>query len=263
MIDNTYTDVLFNAKLLLESYLSCAAKDNKLHSFICFNDCKSTIILDGGNERTPSEGTICYIAPNVGYKITGTGGISGIACSGTLADSFAKLCQASDFHISLRPNAIDTYSKISEILESNDEKDIESINRCAMLFYKLFIEMVFSQSHIVESKPAFIAQSIKDYIDSNIKTDISVTSIAKQFYLSETHVIRVFRDKFGITPKQYILKVKIDASKQLLLYTGYQIKEIAMIFHFADSYHFSHTFKRFTGLSPEKFRMCGDERIKK
>ena len=103
-------------------------------------------------------------------------------------------------------------------------------------------------------------QKIKQYIETNIDSDISVITIAKQFYLSETHVIRIFRDKFGVTPKQYILKAKIDASKILLLDTSLQIKEIAMTYHFAYSYHFSHTFKRFTGVSPEKFRMREDER---
>ena len=67
-------------------------------------------------------------------------------------------------------------------------------------------------------------------------------------------------DKFGVTPKQYILKAKIDASNILLLDTSLQIKEIAMTYHFADSYHFSHTFKRFMGVSPEKFRLRDDQR---
>ena len=55
-------------------------------------------------------------------------------------------------------------------------------------------------------------QKIKQYIEANIDSDISVTTIAKQFYLSETHVIRIFRDKFGITPKQYILQRKMQAA---------------------------------------------------
>ena len=85
--------------------------------------------------------------------------------------------------------------------------------------------------------------------------EISVSSIAKAFYLSETHVIRIFRDKYAETPKQYILRKKIEEAKRMLLETTLQIKEIAMILHFADSYHFSHTFKRYTKYSPEKFRM--------
>ena len=159
----------------------------------------------------------------------------------------------------MRPNVIDDFNDILDIMENSDNK-LETTNRIALAFYKLFIDIVFAQAHNIESKPALIAQKIKQYIETNIDSDISVTSIAKQFYLSETHVIRIFREKFGITPKKFILQTKINASKLLLLDTTLQIKEIAMTYHFADSYHFSHTFKRFTGVSPEKFRMREDER---
>ena len=144
-------------------------------------------------------------------------------------------------------------------MEDSDNK-LETTNHIALNFYKLFIDLIFSQNHNIESKSAVIAQKIKQYIENNIDSEISVSTIAKHFYLSETHVIRIFREKYGVTPKQYILKAKINASKLLLLDTSLQIKEIAMTYHFADSYHFSHTFKRFTGVSPEKFRMREDER---
>ena len=141
-----------------------------------------------------------------------------------------------------------------------DVKSPENLNRCAAKFYELIVETVYSSEHQNERKPEITAYKIKLYIDSKIQEDISVNSIARAFYLSETHIIRIFKERYSETPKQYILRKKIDESKRLLLDTSLQIKEIAMTFHFADSYHFSHTFKRFTGYSPEKFRMRDDVR---
>lgn len=239
-------------------------RGNRYHHFIYFRSDDCVIKFDNGNEKHPSEGSICYIAPGLGYEISAPDSlafVSGIACYGALADAFANSCGAFDTHISLRPNVVDGFNNILDIMENSDNK-LETTNRIAQAFYSLFIDIVFAQAHTIESKPALIAQKIKQYIETNIDSDISVTSIAKQFYLSETHVIRIFREKFGVTPKQYILKTKINASKLLLLDTTLQIKEIAMTYHFADSYHFSHTFKRFTGVSPEKFRMREDEKKK-
>lgn len=239
-------------------------KGNRYHHFIYFRSDDYTIKFEDGSEKHPSEGSICYIAPGKGYEITTNDSmafISGIACYGTLADSFSNSCSAFDTNISMRPNVVDGFNNILDLMENADSK-LETTNRIALAFYSLFIDIIFAQAHNIESKPALIAQKIKQYIETNIDTDISVTTIAKQFYLSETHVIRIFREKFGITPKKYILKTKINASKLLLLDTTLQIKEIAMTYHFADSYHFSHTFKRFTGVSPEKFRMREDERKK-
>ena len=235
---------------------------NRYHHFIYFRSDNCTVRFNDGTEKNPSEGSVCYIAPGCGYEILNVNSstdISGIACYGMLADVFANSCGAFRTHVSLRPAVVDTFNEIAEMISLADPK-LETTNRIASAFYGLFIELIFAPMHTIESKSAMIAQKIKQYIETNIDTDISVSTIAKQFYLSETHVIRIFRDKFGVTPKQYILKAKIDASKILLLDTSLQIKEIAMTYHFADSYHFSHTFKRFTGISPEKFRMREDER---
>ncbi len=250
-----YRDLLGNA-------LTKEQKSNRYHHFIYFRSDECTVRFDDGSEMHPSEGSICYIAPGYAYEITTPDSlnfISGIACYGVLADIFASSCSAFRTHISLRPSVVDAFNDIVDLMESSDMK-LEETNRMASAFYKLFIELIFAPAHTIESKSAIIAQKIKQYIETNIDSDISVTSIAKQFYLSETHVIRIFREKFGVTPKQYILKAKIDASKILLLDTTLQIKEIAMTYHFADSYHFSHTFKRFMGVSPEKFRMRDDQR---
>ena len=252
----------FYFKELNENELLSDVKGNRYHHFIYFRSDTCVIKLEDGTELTPSESSICYIAPGIEYTITtedSVAFISGIACYGWLADSFAYSCNAFQTHISLRPTSIDYFNDICDLIEDSDNK-LETTNHIALNFYKLFIDLIFSQNHNVESKSAVIAQKIKQYIENNIDSDISVSTIAKQFYLSETHVIRIFREKFGITPKQYILKTKIDASKILLLDTTLQIKEIAMTYHFSDSYHFSHTFKRFVGISPEKFRARVDQR---
>ena len=238
--------------------------ENQLHHFLYFNTDNCVIKFENGSERTPSEGTVCYIAPKIAYKIIGAEDetdIIGIAAYGSLADAFAHSCNALTTHLSMRPTVIDAFEHTVSCMKEPD-MNAESVNRIALAFYTLFIELVFSASHTIESKPEITAYKIKSYIESNIDSDISVTTIAKQFYLSETHVIRIFKEKYGITPKQYILKCKIDASKLLLLDTSLQIKEIAMTYHFSDSYHFSHTFKRFMGVSPEKYRLKEDERKK-
>ncbi len=237
---------------------------NHLHHFFYFNTNNCIIKFENGSERAPSEGTVCYIAPNIAFKIIGAENeedIVGIAAYGSLADSFAFSCNALTMHLSIRPTAIDAFENIVMLMK-NIHMNSETVNRIASAFYSLLIELVFSPLHTIESKPEITAYKIKSYIESNIDSDISVTTIAKQFYLSETHVIRIFKEKYGVTPKQYILKCKIDASKLMLLHTSLQIKEIAMNYHFSDSYHFSHTFKRFMGISPEKYRMREEERKK-
>ncbi len=253
---------LFNYTLAQDGEILNDENNNNCHRFIYFHSNGYKIRFKDGTEITPTDGSICYIAPNFEYEMISdipvvSKHISVIMCCGIIADNFAKLCNASNVHLSLRPNVIDAFNSVVEIT-NNTSLTPENVNRIANSFHKLFIELIFAPIHTAESKSEVIAGKIKRYIENNLDTDISVTSIAKQFYLSETHVIRIFKEKYGVTPKQFILKSKIDSSKILLLDTSLQIKEIAMTYHFADSYHFSHTFKRFIGVSPEKFRTQED-----
>lgn len=254
---------LFHSKVLYRDELFTAQSGNRYHHFLSFLSDNCTIVFNDGTTKKPSEGAIVYIAPDTPYKITCIDDrvpkVIGVGCFGCLSDTLSLSCSAFSNHITVRPNAVDLFNTLLNQIRE-DDGTLEETNRIASIFFQLMVEIVFSPTYIVESKPAALAQKIKTYIEENIDTNISVTSISRHFYLSETHVIRIFKERFGETPKQYILKCKINASKLLLLDTSLQIKEIAMTYHFADSYHFSHTFKRFTGISPEKYRMREVER---
>ena len=223
---------------------------------IRFDAEKFIIRFIDGKEIHPTAGTVCIVPPRSTFFITGkdTTQLTCIKCLGTLTDSILNACGLSRPVLSVHPQATEAFSKLLTHMNA-DIKSVENLNRVAAAFYEFLIETMFALERAPERKPTIIAQKIRQYIDDNLQEEISVSSIAKAFYLSETHVIRIFRDKYAETPKQYILRKKIEAAKKMLLETTLQIKEIAMMFHFADSYHFSHTFKRYTKYSPEKFRM--------
>ena len=96
---------------------------------------------------------------------------------------------------------------------------------------------------------------IRDFIDANIQADISLDDIANKFFFSKSYIISCFKNEFGISPKQYIIQKKIETAKNMLLETDMSIKAIAEMLHFADSHHFSNTFKKQTGTAPIEFRM--------
>ena len=211
--------------------------------------------IDGRDIR-PAVGSVCIVPPRLSFVITGkdSHSLTCIKCLGSLADSMMNACGLTRPVFSVHPHATEALNRFITYI-NDDIKSVENLNRASSAFYDLVIETMYAVEKAPERKPIILAQKIKKYIDDNLHEDISVTSIARAFYLSETHVIRIFRDKYAETPKQYILRKKIEEAKRLLLETSLQIKEIAMMLHFADCYHFSHTFKRYTKYSPEKFRM--------
>lgn len=257
---SNYISNVFSAQIVKSENILNSRDEKKGCVFIYFSDDNVVVRFANGTDYRPSVGTVCMIPENTGFVINDSAvtSIQCIMCSGSLVSTFMKACGAGATpKFTMRPTAIEAFEILENMLKMCDG-GAEALNRCAAQMYILITEIAFATVHIIERKPSIIAQKIKSYIDSNIQEDISVNLIARNFYLSETHVIRIFKDKYGEPPKQYMLKKKIDESKKMLIDTSLQIKEIAMIFHFADSYHFSHTFKRFTGYSPVNYRLRED-----
>jgi AraC-like DNA-binding protein len=97
-------------------------------------------------------------------------------------------------------------------------------------------------------------ERICKYIDSNLCFPISVDDIAKNFYISRSTLFRLFIEKYGNSPKKYILDQKIQLAKSILPDYSIKIEDIASLLHFSDKKHFSTTFKKLTGVPPANYR---------
>lgn len=92
------------------------------------------------------------------------------------------------------------------------------------------------------------------YIRKNLTNRISLDDIAKNLYITKEHLSRLFKKEMGVTISEYIIKTKIEQAKNLLRHTDYNILDIAVLLNFANSSHFSNSFKKITGLSPSDYR---------
>ena len=67
-------------------------------------------------------------------------------------------------------------------------------------------------------------------------------------------VIRTdFKEKFGISPKRYMVQLKINYACELLQLDHYSITQVADLCNFSDVCFFSRQFKEYMGISPTKF----------
>ena len=63
----------------------------------------------------------------------------------------------------------------------------------------------------------------------------------------------LYKERFGISPKQDILNARIDLAAQMLKYTDYSITDIAADCGFQSIYYFSKYFKEAKGISPKEY----------
>jgi AraC-like DNA-binding protein len=92
------------------------------------------------------------------------------------------------------------------------------------------------------------------YIRKNLTNRISLDDIAKELFITKEHLSRLFKKEMGLTISEYIINTKITEAKTLLKQTDYNILDIAVLLNFANSSHFSNSFKKVTGFSPSDYR---------
>lgn len=78
-------------------------------------------------------------------------------------------------------------------------------------------------------------------------------TLAAQINLSEVYFRRLFREAYGITPKQYVLDMRIRQAKALLSESAASVTAIAEACGFASVYHFCRAFKEQTGQTPTEY----------
>ncbi|OGR46633.1 MAG: hypothetical protein A2X40_00400 [Elusimicrobia bacterium GWC2_65_9] len=84
--------------------------------------------------------------------------------------------------------------------------------------------------------------------------DLDLRRVASRAGLSKFHFVRAFRDKTGITPIQYLNRLRVDVAKQKLRSGAQAVTGIAFDVGFADISAFNKAFKRHAGMSPTQYR---------
>ncbi len=92
----------------------------------------------------------------------------------------------------------------------------------------------------------------REFIDDNFRKKIGVKEIAGYSCLSEFHFFRSFKEAFGITPHNYLIRKRLNAADKLLRDRRVSIGEIAFECGFADIHSFSKSYKKQFGVPPSK-----------
>ena len=103
----------------------------------------------------------------------------------------------------------------------------------------------------------------KRFIDKRIKTRITISEVCEYVNLDISYFGRIFKKTYGMSPKKYIIKTKIEQSKYLLKTTNLPIKDISNNFSFSDVSNYINSFIKETGISPTQYRNQQTQQIEK
>ena len=96
---------------------------------------------------------------------------------------------------------------------------------------------------------------IQQRLDSTLNKELKIEELARQMGLSTEHFIRQFKHHFGISPKAYHTRARLQEAARSLRGSDKSIKAVAYGMGFGDPKSFTRRFKQHLGVKPSDLRL--------
>lgn len=93
-----------------------------------------------------------------------------------------------------------------------------------------------------------------EYIDKNYQEDINLNKISNYVSLSKNYFCNIFKKETGMTIWDYLIRIRMEEAKKMLLETEQKTYEISERVGYDDPSYFGRLFKKYTGFTPMEFR---------
>jgi AraC family transcriptional regulator len=130
-----------------------------------------------------------------------------------------------------------------------------SLTLAAYLEGRFSADTVLDRKHIERRFSGRQIRRLVEYIRANLSEDLNLFQLANLVDISPRQFFRLFSNTFGSTPHRYLMNEKVARAKELLG-AGLLLVEIAATLGFANQSHFTHVFRKATGMSPGRFRQA-------
>jgi AraC-like DNA-binding protein len=133
-----------------------------------------------------------------------------------------------------------------------------SLNMSKETLMVICFELLFERygNHKGGNQPQLTASkstvSIRNYLLENWQDNVTLAHLESFSGHSKFQLIRNFTAQYGLTPHQFLLLVKVNKAKRLLL-KGMSCADSALECGFFDQSHLSRNFKRAFGVSPSRY----------
>ena len=197
----------------------------------------------------------------------------------TTTNDFFYLPRGSTYHVKIREGgecyAMNFEAQISDepfVMRLRDVEGVRKLFRGAAKCWKAHdpIREMIAMRALYEIVLTMIAEQDREYqpsasmeklspamavIESRFTDNaLSVSELAALCGMSEVYFRKRFADRFGVSPKEYLIRMRIDYAKSLLASEQFSVGEVAALCGYAEPCHFSREFVRRVGVAPSQYR---------
>lgn len=99
-----------------------------------------------------------------------------------------------------------------------------------------------------------VLKSVREYIEDNYSRKITLDDICAHVFLSKSYLCTLFHEKTGSTIHDYILRIRVEKSIELMKNRELSIKEIMKLCGFESQSYYTKVFRRLIGVNPGQYR---------
>ena len=194
------------------------------------------------NKFTVNSGDILFIPANISYNVE-------YIDTEMIVIHFED-CNYHEIENIITGNSEYFHQKFNDLL--NNWQKTRSIIESKSEIYKILYKLSESNS---ESSNNEMFMMCKKHIDENFTLPtLTVESVCDYAYTTHSTLLRMFHKYLGISPKEYILKLRFGKAVDLLLSKKYTIEAISEMCGFSDVKYFARIFKKIYNQTPSAFR---------
>ncbi|MGL5313887.1 MAG: helix-turn-helix transcriptional regulator, partial [Peptostreptococcaceae bacterium] len=120
--------------------------------------------------------------------------------------------------------------------------------------YNIIIELVECIFILGEDRHVSLLKNAREFISSNYDQDIRVEDVAEHVLISASYLSHLFRDKLNYTVNDYLTRVRVEQSIELMKKRDLNVQEISKKVGFNSSSHFTKVFKKYIGVTPVHYK---------
>jgi len=188
------------------------------------------------------------------------GDIKGV--SSTLTNIYTEVMAASLSYRAVQ----NLYSRLLMIATEDADADIErylhglpaevyqfaSLRQVFEAVRNLYITVINSIRPSSRTRQAAV-QAVKQYIDEHYAEDLHLDTLAETQGYNASYLRWLFHEVLGMNIHDYVLQVRIEEAKRLILAGNMRMKDVARAAGFSDPHYFSHVFKKVEGVRPTEY----------
>jgi len=149
---------------------------------------------------------------------------------------------------------------LQQMLREQEQGGIYSTDMLLSLLTVFLITLLRDGAQEREKQPLSVTNSenriigrTQQYIAAHVREKLSVPVVAKNVQVSPSYLTALFQKHLQISPGEYLRRIKLQESKQMIREGNMNFTEIAQALQYSTVHHFSRQFKEKFGITPSEY----------